>query len=233
VDNPLDGARLEAIQRLDLFREVVRRIERHIDANQLRQGDRLPSDRDLAATLRVSRPVVRQALKALESLGRVSAQQGSGTFVRDASHSVAVKELTRGLAIDRELLADLLPVRTAVELEVLRSAFERRTPASTAELRRALDERAARLAEGPREASLDLDFEVVLGRVCGNEVLRRLQALVHDVWLQAQIAAGLAPGDRFVLHDEHELIFEAFERGDLEEAVRRFEQHLRWLTPTS
>src|SRR5215471_4930716 len=119
---------LVAIQRMDVFREVLRRIEDHIETNHLRAGDRLPSDRDLAAALEVSRPLVRQALKALESLGRVSAQQGSGTFVQDASHRVAVRELTRGLSFDRGLLDRTLPARIAVDAEVLRAAFERRTP---------------------------------------------------------------------------------------------------------
>jgi GntR family transcriptional repressor for pyruvate dehydrogenase complex len=224
------GAALTAIQRMDVFREVVRRIEQHIEANHLRPGDRLPSDRDLAAALEVSRPLVRQALKALESLGRVTAQQGSGTFVQDAGHRVAVRELTRGISIDRDLLDRTLPARVAIEVEVLRAAFERRTPEMLASLRRALDERERQLADDPREAGLDLSFEAALGRACGNEILRRLQALVHDVWLQAQIGAGVAPGDPRALHHEHRAILDAFERGDLEEARTRLTGHVRDLS---
>jgi len=218
--------RIAAIQRMDVFREVVRRIEQHIDANHLQPGDRLPSDRDLAAALEVSRPLVRQALKALESLGRVSAQQGSGTYVQDASHRVAVRELTRGISFDHDLLDDALPARIAIDAEVLRAAFQRRTPETLASLRRALDERERQLPDDPQEAGLDLGFEAALGRACGNEVLRRLQALVHDVWLQAQIGAGVAPGDPAALHREHRAIFAAFERGDLQEALDRLSDHL-------
>jgi GntR family transcriptional repressor for pyruvate dehydrogenase complex len=221
--------RLVAIQRLDVFREVVRRIEQHIEGNHLQPGDRLPSDRDLAEALHVSRPLVRQALKALESLGRVSAQQGSGTYVQDASHRVAVRELTRGISFDRDLLDRALPARIAIDAEVLRAAFDRRTPETLASLRRALDERERQLPDDPQEAALDLGFEAALGRACGNEVLRRLQALVHDVWLQAQIGAGIAPGDPSALHRDHRAIFEAFERGDLQQALDRLSDHLRSL----
>jgi GntR family transcriptional repressor for pyruvate dehydrogenase complex len=223
--------RLVAIQRMDVFREVVRRIEEHIEANHLRAGDRLPSDRDLAAALEVSRPLVRQAIKALESLGRVSAQQGSGTYVQDAGHRVAVRELTRGIGFDRDLLDQTLPARIAIDLEVLRAAFERRTPETLASLRHTIDERERerQQPDDPQEAGLDLGFEGALGRACGNEVLRRLQALVHDVWLQAQIAAGIAPGDPSALHREHRAVFEAFERGDLAQAQQRLADHLRSL----
>jgi GntR family transcriptional repressor for pyruvate dehydrogenase complex len=231
-DETADGpGRLVAIQRMDVFREVVRRIEQHIEANHLQPGDRLPSDRDLAAGLEVSRPLVRQALKALESLGRVSAQQGSGTYVQDAGHRVAVRELTRGIGFDRDLLDQTLPARIAIDLEVLRAAFERRTPETLATIRRALDERERerQRPDDPQEAGLDLGFEAALGRACGNEVLRRLQALVHDVWLQAQIEAGIAPGDPSAPHRDHRAILEAFERGDLPQAQERLADHLRSL----
>lgn len=230
------GGRLVPIQRLDVFREVLARIEEHITSNDLQAGDRLPSDRELAASLEVSRPLVRQAIKALESLGRVSAQQGSGTYVQDASasHRVAARELTRGLAFDRHLLQQVLPARVAIDLEVLRAAFARRTPETLAALRHALDERERHLAEDSREssASLDLGFEAALGRVCGNEVLRRLQALAHDVWLQAQIAVGVAPDDPSALHREHREVLEALERGDLAAAERRLREHLSFGVPT-
>ncbi len=224
-----EGGQLVAIQRLDVFREVLRRIEDHIEANHLRPGDRLPSDRELAAALGVSRPLVRQAIKVLESLGRLRAHQGSGTYVQDASQHVAVRELTRGLKFDRNMLGQMLPARVAIEVAVLRAAFDCRSPDTLAHVRRALDQRERQLRDDVREAGLDLGFETALGEACGNEVLRRLQALVHDLWLQAQIAVGVAPGDPAALHLEHRAIFEAFERGDLTAAQRRLTDHLHLL----
>jgi GntR family transcriptional repressor for pyruvate dehydrogenase complex len=224
------SAHLTAIERMDVFREVLHRIDQHIEGNHLKPGDRLPSDRELAATLQVSRPLVRQAIKVLESLGRVTAQQGSGTYVQDASHRVAVRELMRGLTFDRMLLGQVLPARIAIELEVLRAAFERRSPANLGLLRRALEQRERQLTDDVQEASLDLTFEATLGRVCGNEVLRRLQALVHDVWLEAQIAEGVAPEGLSRLHHEHQEVFEAFAAGELDEALRRFRDHLNNLS---
>src|SRR5262252_1460127 len=223
------SAHLTAIERMDVFREVLHRIDQHIESNHLKPGDRLPSDRELAATLQVSRPLVRQAIKVLESLGRVTAQQGSGTYVQDASHRVAVRELMRGLTFDRVLLRQVLPARIAIELEVLRAAFEHRTPANLNLLRRALEQQRHQLDDDVQEATLDLTFEATLGRVCGNEVLRRLQALVHDVWLEAQIAESAPPDGLSRLHREHEQVFEAFSAGRLDEARERFRDHLSGL----
>jgi len=112
---------------------------------------------------------------------------------------------------------------------VLRAASKRRTPGNLGLLRSALDQRERQLADDVQEASLDLTFEATLGRVCGNEVLRRLQALVHDVWLEAQIAEGESPDGLSRLHREHEGIFEAFSAGRLDEARERFRDHLSGL----
>src|SRR5262249_31964637 len=163
-------------------------------------------------------------------LGRVTAQQGSGTYVQAASHLVAVRELMRGLAFDRKLLRQVLPARIAIELEVLKAAFERRTPANLGLLRGALDERERQLTDDVQAASPDLSFEAPPGRVCGNEGVRRLQALGPKVWLEAKMAEGLARGGLSRLHREHRQIFEAFAAGDLEDAMSRFHDHLRNLS---
>lgn len=225
---PAAGA-LVPIQRADVFGEALSSIAGHIDANGLQPGDRLPSDRELAATLGVSRPLVRQALKVLEGLGRVTALQGSGTFVQDAGHRVAVRELVRGLDLDRRLLAELQPVRIAIDTEAARAACRRRTPASLAALRAVLDE--AGEPAGAPGAGLDLSFERALGQASGSEVLRRLQAVVHDLWLEAQVAAGLEPADPENLRREHRAVLDAIEAGDADLAASRLRDHLTFLPP--
>ena len=81
-------------------------------------------------------------------------------------------------------------------------------------------------ADGAPAACLDLGFEAVLGRLCGSELLRRLQVMVHEVWLQAEIAVGVTPGRPDRLHQEHRQVLAALERGDLEETLRRLREHL-------
>lgn len=226
---PSPESPLSSIQRLDVFREVLNRIDLYIESNRLRPGDRLPGDRDLATALGVSRPLVRQALKVLEGLGRLEARQGSGTYVSEDGHRVAVRELTRGLPLDADFFDKLLPVRVAVELQVMCAAFEHRDERSIDIVRSALAQRGAQLEDDPQEAGLDLTFEAALGSICDNEVLRRFQALIHDLWLQAELSVGITPEDRFHLHEDHVGVFAAFERGDLDKAMELFEAHLREL----
>lgn len=218
--------RLLPIDRIDVYRQVLERLEAYITSNDLQPGDRLPGDRELAAKLGVSRPLVRQAIKVLEGLGRVTVQHGAGTFVRNDSFQVVARELLRGIPVDRELLAQLEPLRAAVELLVLRAAFERRTHENLALVESALAERRDQLKHDREQTTLNLSFEVALGSICGNEPARRVQLMLHEMWLRTQVHVGLAPGDPAKLHQEHMEIYDAFKAGDLDRTIDLMKEHL-------
>jgi GntR family transcriptional repressor for pyruvate dehydrogenase complex len=230
--NPVAVARLAPIARIDLYRQVLERLESYIVSANLQPGDRLPGDRELAAQLGVSRPLVRQAIKVLEGLGRVTVQQGAGTFVHDHSYRVLARELLRGIPADRVLLQQLEPLRAAVELMVMRSAFERRTAESLAVLEQALVNREAELARDGEQTTLNLGFEAAMGSICGNEPARRVQLLLHEMWLRTQVEVGLAPADALRLHEEHVEIFDAFRSGDLKRTSDLMSRHLNFTRPS-
>jgi GntR family transcriptional regulator, transcriptional repressor for pyruvate dehydrogenase complex len=222
---------LAPIQRIDLFREVLDRIVAFIDENELKPGDRLPGDRELVATLQVSRPVVQQALKVLEGLGRVKIQQGLGTFVADDGLRVAASELIRGLRPDGNRSAHLLEARRLVEEEVIRTAYARHRDALLAELGGVLRRRRGQLDDEVEEASLDLQFEATFGKFCDNEVLARMQVMLHHAWLQCQLDEATQLADRYALHAEHEAILACLTAAGIEGAVTLFASHLSSLEP--
>jgi GntR family transcriptional repressor for pyruvate dehydrogenase complex len=170
---------------------------------------------------------VRQAIKVLEGLGRITVQHGAGTFVRNDSFQVVAKELLRGIPVDRDLLRELEPLRAAAELLVIRMAFERRTPENLALVDSMLSERQAELEHDRQQTTLNLRFEAAaLGSICGNEPVRRLQLMLHEMWLRTQVAVGLAPADPMTLHEEHVEIYEAFKAGDFKRTIDLVNQHL-------
>lgn len=223
-----DQFRLVPIQRVDVYREVLAQIEAFIIENGLKPGDRLPSDRELAERLDVSRASVRQAIKVLEGFGRVDSQRGSGTYVKAPSHVAAITDLSAGLTYDSSFARQLIPIHTAIELAVLEAAFTHRSTENLAIVQAALDRRAKVLAEDDdaEAGSLDFSFEASLGEICGNELLRRFQALIQELWVQAWAAAGEAPGDKQLLFQEHSRVFECFRSGDLLSALASFREHL-------
>lgn len=221
---------LVAIERMQVFRQVLDQISIFIDENDLQPGDRLPGDREFVSALKVSRPLVQQALKVLEGLGRVTIVHGLGTFVADNGHRVAAAELVRGIG-DQQLVDEkLLEVRLLIDKETLRLAFQQDRQALLEGLRSVMEERELELADETEEASLGLRFEAVFGQFCENEVLRRLQRTLHHAWLDSQIEGNQPLGDRFELHHEHEAIYDALADDDLARALSLLEQHLNGLS---
>ncbi|MCL6554439.1 MAG: GntR family transcriptional regulator, partial [Firmicutes bacterium] len=105
-----------------MYEEVVQRIRELIISRQLKPGDRLPAERDLAAVLGVSRASVRDAIRTLEAAGLVEPRQGDGTVVRQPSADTLMAPLASALLARRDLLADLLAVRKMIEPPIAREA---------------------------------------------------------------------------------------------------------------
>src|SRR3954471_350927 len=75
------GVPLEAVEARRLYRQVADQLRALIDGGEYSVGSRLPTERELAEQLKVSRPTVREALIALEVEGRVRIRVGSGIYV--------------------------------------------------------------------------------------------------------------------------------------------------------
>lgn len=217
---------LAPIERMQVFRQVLDEITAYIEDNGLQPGDRLPGDREFVSALKVSRPLVQQALKVLEGLGRVRIVHGLGTFVADDGAQVLASALTRGMQDAEELNGQLLITRELVEAELFRSAYRRDKQGLVEELQRILDGRQSELEDEPDEASLDLSFEAAFGKFSGNEVLRRLQSILHQAWLQTQIDEDLPLADHLALHHEHAEILDALKADDPETALALFTDHI-------
>src|SRR5713101_3045073 len=104
----------EVIRRNKVYEEVARQIERLI-LKKLRPGDKLPSERELAELLGVSRSSVRDAIRSLELVGLVEPRQGEGTVVRAVSAESLINPLTTMLVRKRELVGELVDVRRMIE----------------------------------------------------------------------------------------------------------------------
>lgn len=217
-------SKLVPIKRVDVFRSVLDQLKGMIH-DGMQPGDRLPSDRDLAEGLGVSRPIVRQALKVLEGLGQVVTRHGSGTYVTEPP-LIAAEQLLHGVPLEERTFEMLTPVRRAIEIEIIRLTMVHRDEASIALLEETL--RSATSGAGRATAGLDLSFEKCLGRICGNPLLQRLQEAVHELWLQTEVSLGVVPDDREALHAEHVQIFECYRAGDLDGMIAAYMNHIHF-----
>ena len=122
------------IEGQDLQQRVVARIVDLVRTGNLRPGDRLPPERELVEIFSISRPSLREAMRALSTLGIVASRHGGGTFVTDLDARTLLAPLDFFLQLSQTNLNDTFESRRVIETEIVRQAANRARKADISEL---------------------------------------------------------------------------------------------------
>ncbi len=216
----------QVIEAQRLYHQVAEQIGSLIQAGEFREGDRLPPERELAKQLGVSRPVVREAMIALEIAGLVDVRGGAGTFVRRTRADVGSV-----LAADSGPGPfDLIAARRMLEGEIAHAAAQTVTDAGLRSLTEAIDVMRRDIESGKDTRQADRLFHVRVAELTGNAVLA---SLVDGLWAHMLAPmfdvlgrhAGLRGEDRMTVAD-HEKIVQALARRDPAIAREAMRGHL-------
>ncbi len=163
------------IARSSVVDAVAERLQAEILAGRLAAGSRLPSERELALALGVTRLTLRAALARLEALGLVTTRHGAGTLVTSWRERAGldtlpslIASLSPGDPQWRKLIMDVLEVRRVLAAEAVALAATRYTAEDLVELQRIRDEQATRLHDANAYARGDMAFQRALVRAAGN-----------------------------------------------------------------
>lgn len=159
-----------------LCRQVADQIRALIEAGELRVGDRLPAERDLADRFGVSRPTVREALIVLEVEGHIQIRMGSGVYI--ARRPTAAPVILP--VVDGDGPFEILEARCIVESAISEEAARRSTPEGIARLDEMLHRMEQSLDESERAVAADLGFHVAIVDMIGNAALRHFAGLLSD-----------------------------------------------------
>lgn len=161
---------------------VIEILAQFVSDSNLQVDDRLPAERDLAASLGVSRPVLREALKQLEALGVVEPKPGSGTYLRSPLTPNDLHLVMR-VEMERESLMKLLELRRALESEAAALAARRATSEGISELEALVDALEHEFHIKGDNPQSDKAFHVALFRLSDN---RLLWDVMKSVWDQIE-----------------------------------------------
>ncbi len=215
--------------------EIVARIERLILDGVLRDGDRLPGERDLARRLDVSRPILREALKILETRGLLVSQHGGGTFVADIVGQVFSQPLIDLISRHGQARQDYLDYRRALEGMTAALAAERATDDDRAHLSGLIAEMRAGHAvdDYDRELEADIAFHTAIGESAHNIVLlhtmRACYRLLSEGILLNRRMVFAAPGAHDALLMQHEAILAGILARDPDRARAAAEAHIDFI----
>ncbi len=217
---------------LHAYEVVLKHIEAGILAGTHRPGDQLPTERDLASQLGVSRSAVREAMRVLQTQGLITSRTGPGrgTRIAPARGDALARIFQLHLSLSDAATADLTETRIALERSSATLAAQRANPRTIRKLRglvAAMDE-----AEAVEEFNaLDTDFHVQIARAGQSDLTADLTVALRQAVREMIGAASSAlpdwAGHRAELLREHQGILEAVEAGNGPAAASLVEQHIR------
>lgn len=210
-----------------LYHTVQEAIQTYIIEGNLKAGDALPPEAELARQLQVSRNSVREGVKALESVGILETRRGSGVFVKGFSFDALLDTLPYGLLYELEQLVDLLDIRRVLETGMIESSMETLTERDLVKLRNVVARMRLSAEQGNAFPEEDREFHHLLFARLDNKVLLEL---LDVFWLAFRKAVDRTTVD-IVDHNplqtyrDHALILDTIVRKDVEQARQALTQH--------
>lgn len=217
----------ETIKTDRLYVKVADRITTMLAAGEITAGDRLPSERDLASLLGVSRPTIREAMIALELSGVIEIRTGSGIYISKKKLPPTISDKGIGPF-------EILEAREMVEVEACGLAATRITDKQIAELRLVLEEMKEEQKSDNASEQADWKFHCIIAEASQNTAL---YAIINWLWqLRNQSALSTSFLERIReegVHpaiDDHRKIVDALEQRDPVKAKRAMKNHIKKAT---
>ncbi|MFF8186089.1 FadR/GntR family transcriptional regulator [Microbacterium sp. NPDC016588] len=205
-------------ERVGAVAYVLRDIRDAIVAGVARVGDRLPSEHALAARYGVSRAVVREVLRILETQGMTVTRTGRGSFV-------ASREAVEQLRFGDYSAADLMEARPHIEVAAAGLAAVRRSDAQVEALQN-LHEQMEAAVDAQEWVRLDAALHVAIAQASGNPVFADILAQIRSALASQSSLVDLSPGRRDAADAEHRAVIAAISRGSVAEAEDTMQFHL-------
>ena len=163
-----------------VYDQVIEQIKLKIKSGELKKGDKLPSEREMAESLCVSRTSIREAIKALEVIGLVESRQGAGNYIKTNFDNSLFEPLSVMFMLQESSLKEMYDLRKTLELECGRLASKNITDNELDHLNAILD----RMYEaGTEEESLELDikFHYVIAKAARNVLLINILEVISQL----------------------------------------------------
>ena len=196
-----------------------------IASGVLSVGDELPSERELASALSVSRETVRGAIQALAAHGILEVAQGMRTRVSSADFSSMAVGIANHRNVNGYDVHDVHAARLLIELHVVGEAAARISGAALERLGRSLEAQEGCLDDPVRFLICDREFHVTIYRECGNPLLADIVTDLYTYLMDHRRRAIAQPGAIGQSLGDHKAVLAALQARDREAAIAAFAVH--------
>lgn len=223
--------KLVPVQKQRVYQMIIEQIKTSIERGELNPGDRLPSERDLAEALSVSRSAVREAISVLESARIVKISQGIGVFLKEDRNKDLMAKMNEIVSPQNMSLIELIEVRQAIEVQAAYLAAVRRTDADLRSIQSAYYALEQSVNAGKVAAEEDYLFHLSVVEAASNQMLMETVKFVSNKCLaglhESRSQSMNIPGKSQAVMEEHSLIYLAIEERNPDKARDMMWEHLQ------
>jgi len=198
----------------NLSERVTQYLVKHIHDNDLKPGDRVPSEVQVSADLGISRGVVRQAYHSLRTAGILEIAMGRSPRVGQVSHAAFTPLFLHALTTEQISVEDVLELRFAVEIHAAELAATHRNSAQVEALKKLVEGMRKAVKDLDRFARMDVRFHQLIGKATGNALFEIFSRTLHGS-LESSIRMGLRSRSTLAqieqIVDTHQSIVDAIE----------------------
>jgi GntR family transcriptional repressor for pyruvate dehydrogenase complex len=205
---------------------VVQHVRGLIERGELRPGDRLPAERELAVQLGVSRPSVRAGLRSLAAIGVLQTRHGAGTFITDGPPTLGSEPLSFLAALHGFTRDEMFEARRALEVGVAALAAERANDEQIATIAEEVTGMFASIDDPQAFLIHDIRFHRSVAEASGNPILASLVEMVSALFYEQRRRTAQHGRDLKESAHLHRAIYHAVRAHDPKRASAAMSEHL-------
>ena len=211
-----------------VYEEVMDTIIGRIQAREFNVGDKLPTERQMAEELGVSRPSIREALRALECMGYIRSTVGGGTYISETTADNISLSFSAMMLTDKQFAIDIIEVRKYLEVHMAELAAKNASKAQIARIYKTIHDMLAEVEAGGSGINGDNLFHVEVARASNNKAFAVMVEICYALLFQSpqHQATFKIPRQLETTAEHHMAIFEAIRSGDAEKAKEEMSKHL-------
>lgn len=219
-----------------VYEEVIKQIQQMIMSGDLKSGQKLPSERDLADQLQVGRASIREAFRALQIIGLIEVKQGEGSYIRESFEEFLFQPLSLLFIVQQSNPREIIELRRIIEVEAAFLAAERATEDEIYQLSLTINElmESDSLHDEKRSAVADQKFHYLIARASKNLLLLNIlhvsSGLIDNFIVEARERITTTEEKNTFLSNQHLSIFKAIRDRNPSLAKLAMKEHIDFIS---
>lgn len=218
---------MSVFQRETSLQRTAKRLLSFIKEKNLKPGDRLPPERELARMMNISRPSLREALRALQSMNIIENKHGSGNYITSLEPKRLIQRLEAVFMLEDSTYSELFEARKILETGIAEIAAQRITDEEIRTLEAIVRKTRSEVDNPEAFLQLDLELHNVILKAAKNDILDLFMSSVNQLSLYSRRRTSERPEIRRQTLRDHKEIINALKRRDPEKSRAAMLEHLK------